>query len=110
MVFTKKESETGKNFKKYLLPAYVIGSFVIFLLLISFFVFRSFSQTYMQRGYAFAVEQIMAQASQCQQVELFSGETKIHMVSVECLQKAQAGNQTNSQTPPAEPAASGTEE
>lgn len=47
-----------------------------------------------QYGYGQAILQVMQQASTCQSVPLFAGNATINIVAIECIQKGQAGNQT----------------
>ena len=47
------------------------------------------SATY-QAGYEKAVSEIMVRSQSCQPLELFVGEAKTQLISLECLQAAQA--------------------
>lgn len=88
-----KVVEWSKNYKQYILPAYIVVS-AIFIILVAYSYFQSVVYNsgvlkWQQQGYEGAyVEVVNAVSQKCEAVTLEVWETSVSIVNVACLQQA----------------------
>lgn len=58
---------------------------VILLGIIVYFVINGYREANEERGYAYAITQIVQQAADCQSVSLYAGNVTMQLVDISCL-------------------------
>lgn len=92
-----KTNTSSLDWKQFILPAYIIFSliFIAFTLYLYFrgAVYNAWFTTGQQQGYALAFNEVITRAREaCEAISLSSGENKIDIVNVACLEQAQNTN------------------
>ncbi len=104
MALTRKTTESNLDWKKYIIPTYIVVSALLLLIVLYWYIVNSIYgagyNTWAQNWYQSAVSELITEVTkECKGIKVSLWDSEVEVVNVACLQNNQAAQANQEQLP-----------